>query len=163
MTAADYFLKIAGIEGESTDARHRGEIDLDSWSFGESQPAAPAGGSGGGHGGKVSFQDFQFAAKVSKASPKLFLACASGEHLASAVLTCRKKGVPPIEFLTVTLSDVTVSAYQASGSAGSDVLPVDLVSLRFGKIQMRYIEQKADGTLAPPLEEGWDVAHNRKI
>ena len=42
MTAADYFLKIAGIEGESTDAHHRGEIDWDSWSFGESQPAAPA-------------------------------------------------------------------------------------------------------------------------
>ena len=35
--AVDYFLKIDGIEGESTDKKHAKEIDVDAWSWGESQ------------------------------------------------------------------------------------------------------------------------------
>ena len=31
MAQVDYFLKIDGIDGESTDAKHKGEIDLQSW------------------------------------------------------------------------------------------------------------------------------------
>ena len=36
--ALDYFLKLDGIPGESVDAKHKGEIDVLSWSWGESQP-----------------------------------------------------------------------------------------------------------------------------
>lgn len=36
--ALDMFLKIDGIPGESTDARHRDEIDVLSYNWGESQP-----------------------------------------------------------------------------------------------------------------------------
>ena len=161
MAAIDYFLKIDGIEGESADARHKGEIDVDSWSFGENRPGAPPGA--GGAAGKVIFQDFHFSAKVSKASPKLFIACAAGEHLRSAVLTCRRSGQPPVEFLTITLSDVVVSAYQTGATAGGESGPVDQVALGFARIEMQYVEQKVDGTLALPLKEGWDVMKNRKI
>ena len=31
MALVDYFLKIDGIEGESQDATHKGEIDVVSW------------------------------------------------------------------------------------------------------------------------------------
>ena len=82
---ADYFLQISGIEGESTDAKFKGSLDVLSWSWGETQSSAPAAGSGAG-AGKVQMQDFQFATHVSKASPKLFLACASGQHLKEAKL-----------------------------------------------------------------------------
>ena len=40
MAAFDYFLKLDGIPGESIDAKHKGEIDVLSWSWGESQPSA---------------------------------------------------------------------------------------------------------------------------
>ena len=33
--AVDYFLKIDGIDGESTDDKHKGEIQLESYSFGK--------------------------------------------------------------------------------------------------------------------------------
>jgi type VI secretion system secreted protein Hcp len=88
MDAIDYFLKIDGIEGESQDSKHKGEIDLDSWSWGETE----SGTSGGGGAGKVSMRDFQFVMKVNKSSPKLLIACASGQHLPKALLTCRKAG-----------------------------------------------------------------------
>ena len=71
MSTTDFFLKIDGIEGESTDGKHKGEIDLLSWSWGETQSGAHAAGGGGG-AGKVSMQDFHFTMTVNKATPKLF-------------------------------------------------------------------------------------------
>jgi len=80
MAAVDYFLKVDGIEGESKDDKHKGEIDLESWSWGASQAGTSPGGGGGG-AGKVSMQDFHFVMKVNKATPKLILACAKGDHI----------------------------------------------------------------------------------
>ena len=35
MAAVDYFIKFDGIKGESADAKHKDEIDVESWSWGE--------------------------------------------------------------------------------------------------------------------------------
>ena len=35
----EMFLKLAGIEGESSDAKHKGEIDVLAWSWGLSEEA----------------------------------------------------------------------------------------------------------------------------
>ena len=84
----DYFFKIDGILGESKDAKHAGDVDVGAWSWGETAPAS--GGLGGGGGaGKVAIQDLNFTSRFSKASPQLMLACASGRHIKSAVLTGR--------------------------------------------------------------------------
>ena len=109
MAAVDYFLKIDGIEGESPDHKHKGEIQLESWSFGESQGGTHSSGGGGG-AGKVQMQDFHFVMKISKASPKLFLACACGQHIKKAVLVCRKAGKDQQEFLKTTFTDILVSS-----------------------------------------------------
>ncbi|MDP3001278.1 MAG: type VI secretion system tube protein Hcp, partial [Bryobacterales bacterium] len=108
--AVDYFLKIKGIEGESKDHKHANEIDLLSFSWGETQTGTHAGGGGGG-GGKVSMQDFHFVMKTNKASPKLLLACATGDHIGEATLTCRKAGKDQQVFLKYKFSDLLVSSY----------------------------------------------------
>ena len=38
----EMFLKIDGIPGESTDARHPDEIDIESWAWGETNAVNPA-------------------------------------------------------------------------------------------------------------------------
>jgi type VI secretion system secreted protein Hcp len=161
MAAVDYFLKIDGIEGESTDAKHAGWLDVDSWSWGENQPLQPATGSGAG-AGKVHFQDFQFTSRVSKASPKLFLACASGQHLKEVRLVGRKAGKAQQEFLTWTFSDVLVSGYETAADEGSDV-PLDNVSMNFSKATVAYRAQKADGSLDTAVTAGWDSKTNKKV
>ena len=85
--AERWFLKLDGIAGESTDVAHKGEIDIDSWSWGVSNTRLDVGGGGGGGAGKASFQDFHFVSRISKASPALFLACASGSHIKEALLS----------------------------------------------------------------------------
>jgi type VI secretion system secreted protein Hcp len=162
MAAVQYFLKIDGVNGESSDAKHRGEIDVLSWSFGE-QRQGNSGSGAGGAVGRAEFQDFQFIANTSKASPQLFLACASGEHLNTAVLTCRREAGFQLEFLVIKFSDLLVSGYQGEGPVDKDVVPLDRVSLNFAKIEVSYVERKADGTLAPPINLGWDIKSGTRI
>jgi type VI secretion system secreted protein Hcp len=161
VAANDYFLQIDGIEGESTDAKHKGWIDVESWSWGEAQTGTLHTGSGAG-AGKVAFQDFHFTTRVSKASPKLFLACASGQHLKEARLVARRAGKDQQEYLTWTFSDVLVSSYQTGGVEESNEPARDSVSLNVTKAKVEYRAQKADGTLDAPISAGWDSKTNKK-
>ena len=162
MAAVDYFLKLEGIEGESADKTHKGEIQLESWSWGETN-AGTHGAGGGGGAGKVSMQDFHFVMKVNKASPKLFLACATGEHIKKAVLTCRKAGGEQQEFLKVNFTDLLVSSYQTGGSGGSDVIPMDQISLNFAKIEVEYKVQNEKGQTTSQVKAGYDVQKAAKV
>jgi len=162
MAQVDYFLKLDGVEGESTDDKHAKEIELESWSFGATNAGSFSSGGGGGTG-KVQMNDFHIVKKTDKASAKLFTACCVGEHLKTATLVCRKAGKEQQEFLTIILTSVLVSSYQTGGSAGSDVIPMDQVSFNFGKIEYKYKEQKADGSLGGEVVGGWDVTTNKKV
>ena len=156
MSVADYFLKIDGVKGESQDSKHKDEIQLESWSFGESQGGSFAFGGGGG-AGKVSMQDFHFVMKVNKSSPVLFLKCANGEHIKSAILTCRKAGKDQQEFYKVVFGDILVSSFQTSGSGSGDALPMEQISLNFATIELEYKQQKPDGSLDAPVKAKYDL------
>ena len=155
MAAVDYFMKIDGVAGESTDDKHKGEIDIMSFSWGETQQGSHGGGGGGG-AGKVQMQDLHFTKKVDKATAPLFLACAVGSHLKSVVIVARKAGKTQQEYLKYTLSDCLVSSYQVGGSQG-DVVPMEQISLNFAKIEIEYKPQKADGTLDAAAKAGYDL------
>src|SRR5262245_62128118 len=114
MAAVDYFLKIDGIQGESAQEGHVGEIEIESFSWGENNAGTAAHGSGGG-AGRVTMQDFHFTMRSSKASPKLLQACASGQHFKDAVLIGQRSGERPQQFLKYRLTDVLVSSYQLAG------------------------------------------------
>jgi type VI secretion system secreted protein Hcp len=162
VAVADYFLKIDGIDGESQDSKHKAEIHLQSWSWGESNGGSGSH-SGGGGAGKVNMQDFHFVMQINKASPKLALACANGEHLKKAVLTCRRAGKDQQEFFKVTMSDLIVSSFQTGGTNHGDVLPTEQISLNFAKIEWEYKEQKADGTLGGAIKAGWDLKQTKAV
>lgn len=162
MAQVDYFLKIEGIAGESQDAKHKQEIEIQSWSFGENNSGSFAQGGGGG-AGKVAMQDFHFTMWTNKASPKLFLACATGEHIKSALLTCRKAGKDQQEYLKVKFSDILVSSFQIGGAPGADVRPTEQIALNFAKVEWEYKEQKADGTLDAAIKSGYDLKQNKPV
>jgi type VI secretion system secreted protein Hcp len=158
--AVDYFLKIDGIAGESVDVKHKNEIQLEAFSWGAMNDPGPGMGFGGGGGaGKVRLQDFSFTMRVNKASPKLFLACAKGQHLKMATFTARRAGKAQQEFLVYKFTDVLVSSYQTSGT--DDVIPLDQISIAFAKVELEYKAQKADGSLDAGISAGWDVAQNK--
>lgn len=152
----DYFLKLDGIEGESTDVRHAKELDISSWKWGVSNGAS----SGIIDASKATFSNLEFVAPTSKASPLLMLASAGGTHLKEAKLTVRKSGGEQQDYLFVTLSDVVVAAYQTSGDGGA---PVDKASLAFNRIKVEYRPQNPDGSLGPAVVAEWDLKANKKV
>jgi type VI secretion system secreted protein Hcp len=161
MAVADFFLKIEadGMVTETQDSKHKGEIELLSWSWGVQNSGSHATGSGGGSG-KCSMQDFHFVMNVNKATPKLMLACANGEHIKKATLTCRKAGKEQQEYMIIKFSDLLISSYQTGASNGSPTL-TEQVSFNFAKIEFEYKEQKKDGGLGGTIKAHYDLAINK--
>src|SRR6476469_7622136 len=128
MAAVDFFIKFDGIKGESADAKHKDEIDIEAWSWGETNIAGHEPGGGGSGAGEVAMQDFHLVMRMNRASVSLMKACATGEHIKEATLTGRKAGKGQAEFLVIKMNDVLISSYQTGGSEGADVVPTDQVS-----------------------------------
>lgn len=162
MAQTDFFLKIDGVDGESVDEKHKGEIDVESWSWGATNIGS-AGHGGGSGAGKVDPQDFHFVKRYDKASPTLFKAIATGQHFKTAVFVARKAGGGQQEYLKITMSDVLVSSYQTGGANGSGVMPTDQVSLNFAKMEIAYKEQKPDGSMGGEVKQGYDFSKNVKV
>ena len=162
MAKVDYFLKIKGIDGESTDEKHKGEIELISYSLGGTNAGSFQSGGGGGSG-KVALHDFTFVKKVDKSSAKLFAAMCAGDHYDDATLVCRRAGKEQQEFLTVALTQVIVSSFKHLGSEGAETIPNDTVTLNFGKVEFKYKEQKPDGSLGGEIIGGWDQTKNKVV
>ncbi len=154
---ANLFLKLDSIAGESTDEKHKGEIEVESFSWGLTQAGGAVGGGGGA--GKAQFEDLTLVAPTSSASPKLFVVAAGGQHLKEANLTFRKAGEKPVEFYKIRLEDVLVSSFHTAGADGED-RPVDQFSLNFAKIQVSYSPQNDDGSLGAAVTGSWDVKGN---
>jgi len=147
MAAVDMFLKITDIKGESTDKAHPNEIDVLSWSWGTSTGTARTAK---GVLPAACIQDLHVTKYVDAASPQLILNGVTGAVATEAVLTMRKAGETPLEFLKLTMSNVSVVAYQTGGSGGEDRL-TESVSLRFESLRGEYRRQKADGTPDAPI------------
>ena len=159
--AVDMFLKIEGVDGESTDSSHKGEIDILAWSWGLSQSGTTHMGGGGG-AGKVNVQDISVTKWVDKASPNLMKYCCNGKHFKEALLTVRKAGEKPLEYIKIKLNDLIISSVSTGGSGGEDRL-TENVTLNFGKVGFEYQPQKADGSKdggAIPMV--WNIKENKE-
>jgi type VI secretion system secreted protein Hcp len=155
-----WFLKIDGIQGESTDAHHQGEIDVLSWSWGVSQ--SPGGGGGGGGGaGKPAFQDFHAVTRISAASPLLLQACATGKHIKSAVLSGVRTGASATPFLTYQFYDILVTS--VAHSDGETDAPMEQSSMNFVKVEVIYRPQTKTGQAGKPVTFGYDLSKNTKL
>lgn len=154
--SVDYFLKVDGIAGESTDERHKGEIEILSYSLG----TASGGSVAPGGGGRVQMQDFHFSMVMNKASPLLFQKCVTGEHISEVVLTARKAGADQQDYLTIKFTDVIVSSYTTSGTGD---VPIDNVSFSFAKLDIEYKPQNPDGTPGVPVTATWDSKLVKKL
>ena len=158
MAQEDFFLKIEGIEGESSDSKHKGEIQISSFSFGVTNSGT--GGAGGGSGaGKVNVQDIHVTKVMDKSSPNLFIGCCTGKHYNKATLTIRKAGEKPLDYLVYNLTEVMVSSHSVSGHEGGGIAQ-ESVSLNFAKVEMVYTPQKADGSGEAKISKAWDLAKN---
>jgi type VI secretion system secreted protein Hcp len=147
--AGDMFLMVKGaksgtIKGESQDRDHAGEIDVVRWSWG--MQARPSLG-GGGAAGKASINDLRIVKRVDSASTALMSALRSNEMISKAVLTLRKAGGSPLEYLKITIEQgrVTGLTVEAGDDRGGAPELLEQVTFSFNKIAVEYVPQGADG------------------
>jgi len=158
----DMFLKLAGIDGESVDAKHKGEIDVLAWSWGLSE-SPPQTGSGGGSAGKVKAQDLSIQKLVDLASPLLLSYSAEGKHISDGTLTARQesKGAGQ-EFLVFKMTNVLVTSV-STAETSKDVRPGETVTLNFTKLDFDYRSFKQDGSVNQEKSFRWDFSTNKSF
>jgi type VI secretion system secreted protein Hcp len=160
--AVDMFLELDGIKGETLDKVYKGKngIDVRSFNWGLANTGTFHHGSGGGSG-KANFQDIAITKFTDKATADLMLVCANGKHIAKGVLTCRKAGENPLEYMKITMSEILVSSYN-TGSATDDERQTETVTLNFAKVKVEYFMQNANGSKEPGGEMAYNIAGNAK-
>jgi type VI secretion system secreted protein Hcp len=126
--AYDAFIKMDGIDGDSTAKGHEKWIELLSFSWGCSNTATGGEGGGGGEG-KAMTTDLEFVANFSGASPALLEGCSTGRHFRSADLEVGKSG--DTAFYKAHFEDILISSYQTGASI--DAFPTESVRLDFVK------------------------------
>lgn len=157
--AVDCFLKIDGVDGEAQDKKHAKEIDVLAWSWGMSQSGSAHVGGGGGTG-KVSVQDMHVTKYVDRASPNLMKFCCNGKHFKEALLTVRKAGENPVEYLIIKMGDVLISSISTGGTGSGGERLTENITLNFAKFECKYTPQKPDGTAEGPVEATWNISTN---
>ena len=155
------FLKIGDIKGESTDSKHKDEIEVFSWSWGVTN-AATVGPGGGGGAGRASFSDLNFTHRYDRAAPLLWRACAVGQHFTEATLVGTKQGKAALDYLIVKMSDVMVTSASASDSSGGGEA-MEAVGVKFAKVDVEYKPQKADGSFDASVRFKYDIRANKEF
>jgi type VI secretion system secreted protein Hcp len=161
--AFDAFIQIDDIEGESADAGHAGWIEVLDYDMSVQQRVSgTASSAGGASAERADFSDFGFSKRMDLATPKLALACANGTHIDTITIDLCRAGKDKVRFMQYKLSDCLVSAFCSTSDDGE--LPVDNVTINYGKVEVCYTRQnRAGGGAAGNSAAGWDLRRNRRI
>lgn len=153
--AVDFILDLEGVPGECKKEGFEGKIDISSWAGGGSRGGAFAIG-GGGASGAASISDIMVTKVFDKASPQMEMCLLSGKHIPSGTITCRKStGDKQEMYLEIKIFDIIVTSYSKSGGGGDDIH--ESYSFNFARIEQKYKEQAADGSLTDAGEYKFDV------
>jgi type VI secretion system secreted protein Hcp len=160
--SADMFLKIEGIDGESTDDAHDKWIEVLSYSLGVSQPVSGVSATGGRTGGRADFQDLTITKTIDNSTPDLNIKCASGEHVPKIELELCLATGDKHTFMKYTLEDCIVTSISPGGSTGGETKPLENVSFAYGKIKWEYTPIDHTGAPGSATDRTWNLEKNVK-
>lgn len=144
--ALNAYLKIDSIRGESTDAVHKEEIEVASWSFSTNIEASARPG-GGASAAKACLSELVLVKPVDRASPPLLQAAMLGQHLRDATLTVRREGAAKAQdYLVIRMSDVLVTSVKQAGGGDSTL---EEIALDFATLRMTYRAEDPKGAVQP--------------
>jgi len=158
----DAFLKIKGVEGESSDNKFKDQIEILSFKHGIVQPTTSTASSvGGGTAGRCNHLEFTIVKELDKASPILAQKCCAGAHIPEVMITLCRAGGDKLPFMEYKLTNVVIAAIHPSGISNSDNVPSEDISFNYGKIEWSYTQQKRkDGKGGGNTQGSWNLENN---
>lgn len=161
----DGFIKLDSIEGESTDDKHRGWIEILSYDWGVRQTvSSTASSAGGASAERADFLSFGFTKLLDHASPILMMACAAGKHFDNVIIELCRAGTDKVKYMEYRLTDCLISSVVACTGAPRVSFPMELVKIFYGKIKWRYtLQNRKGGWAAGNIACGWSLERNCRI
>jgi type VI secretion system secreted protein Hcp len=160
--AADFYLQIDGIKGESADSKHVGWIECASVNWSLNQPKSATASTGGGHTAeRAELTEISISKLVDLASPILAQACACGKTIPKAKLEMQRAdgNGEPIKYFEVELENVLIAHIAPNFNGGGQ--GTESLGLKFSKVRWRYMVQRVSGGAGGATVGGWDLASNR--
>jgi type VI secretion system secreted protein Hcp len=152
------FLKLDGIKGESTDSKHKGDIEIESFQWGVGRGISAA--TGGAGAGKTTIQSFSITKVLDKTSPLLLQASAQGTHYKEAqLLFAHKVAGKERDYLYIKMENVLVAGVQ--DGTGPNGQPQEKVSFAFQKAEEVFLG--SNGRQLGKVNVNFNVSANAKL
>jgi type VI secretion system secreted protein Hcp len=165
----DMYLQLAGIPGESQSNTHENWIDAVAFHWGVSRPGQSFPIVGRPPTVVADHADLTIVKRIDKSSPKLFLACCSGQVIPEASFeVCRFGEYPATRIMLYKMTDVVISSVKPVGGivenpgVTSGYL-MEEVSLNYRQMELRYTGIGPDGKPEPDVVAIWDRQENRQL
>jgi type VI secretion system secreted protein Hcp len=161
----DGFIQLDGIQGESTDDKHRGWIEILSYDWAVRQTVSGTASSvGGASAERADFLSFGFTKLLDQASPLLMVACAAGTHFGNVTIELCRAGTQKVKYMEYRLTDCLINSVVACTGDPRARFPVELVNIYYGKIQWGYtVQSRRGGWAAGNIACGWSLERNCRI
>ena len=125
------YLKIDGIDGDCSDAAHRGWMLLDSFNQNVCGPQE--------RGGRTTLSEFALTKLSDASTPQLARATAEGRHFQEAVVELCLIGDTKQKFMEIRMTNARILSYGLSGSPQSDArTPYENMMIQFEKVEWLY-------------------------
>ncbi len=156
----DSYMKIDGIEGESTDQKHPGWIEVLDYDFCIAQKVSRcASTAGGASAERADFSEFTITKMLDKSSPLLAQACAEGRHINSIVIELWRAG--KVKYMAYQLTNCMISSVSTYGDDG---FPEENIALNVGRFEIVYTQQsRSTGLALGQVACGWDRTRNCRV
>ena len=157
---ADAFLKIDGIQGESTDTKHENQIEVLSYSHGVSQESSASESTAGSKSsGRCDHQDFTIVKELDKASPELNLQCCNGTHIKKMTLELCSATGDKSPYMRYEFEGLIISSVSIGGGGGG--IPTESVTFNYNKINWIYVDTDHEtGKKKGEVKKWWDLKKN---
>lgn len=155
------YIKLGDIEGESQDDKHKGWIDIESFSQGISRPI-DSQHSGGAYRSSANMSDISIMKMVDKTTPKLSEAICKGTAFPKVnidFMTSVGDG-NRVPYLQIELKNARVTSFQVG--AGADSKATESLSLNYEEIKWTYTQYDKAGKSSGKVESTWKLEAGTK-
>lgn len=159
---AETFLRLGDIKGESTDQKHKDQIEILSFTQTWTNTIELGSATGGAGAGKVQCGPITMMKNIDKSTPLLLKGVATGQHFKDAVIAFQSSDgrmqVP--EYYTITMTTVFVTELSQTDSADPNRIFEKLV-LNAGAFEFKYTPTDVRGKIGTPVSFKWDCMANK--